>query len=540
MKPISTIRSLALFAAALALWSPRAVLAADPTGGKINHIIILMLENRAFDSYLGQLATKGVYAPCTDDGPTPACGNDAVNGLSCTVDSANNYACTNSNPKGFTGLGTASCAPDSSAGTQTVFHDPSYCTADTNHEWVGTHHEFNECNPTSATGMNDGFYVQNENNGRNTTIDMLTGMLSRSDPTRTLGFYDDTDLPFYYSLAGTFAIGDRYFCSILGPTIPNRMYLMAGTSFGHVHTVPDLLPPPGGNTPTTGNVFKSMNAKGVTWKDYFHDIPQAGLFDVRDALPTHFADINELFLDLASPAETDALGPLAPLPQVSFVDPPFTQPQVVIPDASLNVFSSDEHPPKDIQFGQQLAARVVNAVLSSPHYADTVLFITYDEHGGFYDHVPPPSAPDPNDGILPGDCPASSFGLLAPTGTPLDGVTGPIADQYKANFCKGPEEPALKIPFDHLGIRVPFYVISPYAKRHYVSHTILDHTSLLHFVEERFGLPTLTARDAAANLPLDVFDFSQQNLSPVTLTQPGIPKLDPLLDPHCYEGVELF
>jgi phospholipase C len=119
-------------------------------------------------------------------------------------------------------------------------------------------------------------------------------------------------------------------------------------------------------------------------------------------------------------------------------------------------------------------------------------------------------------------------------------VTAPLADQYKANFCKGAEEAALKIPFNRLGFRVPFYVISPYAKRHYVSHTVLDHTSLLRFVEERFGLGTLTARDAAANIPFDVFDFSNQNLTPVTLTQPGLPKVDPLLDPHCYEGVELF
>ena len=98
----------------------------------------------------------------------------------------------------------------------------------------------------------------------------------------------------------------------------------------------------------------------------------------------------------------------------------------------------------------------------------------------------------------------------------------------------------MKIAYDRLGFRVPFYVVSPYARRHYVSHTVLDHTSLLRFVEERFGMGTLTARDAAANLPLDVFDFGNQNLSAVTLTQPGIPKLDPLLDPHCYEGVEVF
>ena len=527
MKTKNSVRWIAIVAASLSLLFARSLLAADPTGGKINHILILMLENRTFDSYLGQLGNKpGFYKPCKDDSPTPACANDEVNGLDCTVDARNNYTCTNSNPKNFLDPLGPSCTPDETAGIQTVFHDPSYCTADTDHSWVGTHHEFNQCDPAGTVGLSDGFYFQN----RNATDRLMTDGV-RAQPERALGFYDDTDFPFYYSLASTFAIGDRYFCSLLGQTIPNRMYLLAGTSFGHMQTAPDILPPPGGYTPQTGNIFKSLNAKGITWKDYFHDVPQAGVMDNRDATPDHYADINELFIDLATPGETDGLGKLAPLPQVAFIDPPFTQPQVVLPDAYLNVFSSDEHPPKDVQFGQQLAARIVNAVLSSPHYADTVLFITYDEHGGFYDHVAPPAVPDP-DGILPGDCPFPTFGPIVPS--------SPIAVQWKTIFCAQPEEADLKIPYDRLGFRVPFYVVSPYARRHYVSHTVLDHTSLLRFVEERFGLGTLTARDAAANLPLDVFDFGNQNLSPVTLTQPGIPKLDPLLDPHCYEGVEVF
>ena len=540
MNPYSLLRRIAL-ASALVLPLATRSIAADPTGGKINHILILMLENRSFDSYLGQLATKGVYQRPSDTGCDYAsganCTHTEVDGLDCTVDGADNYTCTNSNPKAFTGtVGTSSCMPDSGAGTQLVFHDPSYCTADTNHEWDGTHHEFNQCLPAASVGGNDGFYVQNL-----TAVDRLMTDGLRTHPERTMGFYDNGDVPFYYSLADQFAIGDRYFCSILGPTIPNRMYLMAATSFGHIHTTNDLVPPPGGNTPVTGNIFKSLNAHGITWKDYFHDLPQASIFDVKDASQTHFADINELFVDLATPAETDALGAVAPLPQVALIDPPFTQPQVILPDTNLNFLSGDEHPPKDIQFGQQLAARVVNAVLSSPHYQDTILFITYDEHGGFYDHVPPPAAPDPGDGNLPGACPDSSFGLLAPTGDPLDAVRAPLAAQYKANFCKGSGEPSvLKSPFNRLGIRVPFYVVSPYAKRHYVSHTVLDHTSLLRFVEEKFDLGTLTARDAAANLPTDLFDFSAPNTTPVNLTQPGLPKLDPLLDPHCYEGVEVF
>src|SRR5205814_1898889 len=143
------------------------------------------------------------------------------------------------------------------------------------------HHEFNQCDPTGTVGLQDGFYVQNL---RATDRLMTDGV--RTEARRTLGFYDDTDLAFYYSLADQFAIGDRYFCSLLGPTIPNRMFLIAATAFGHIHTASsnaqsggnDLVPPPGGYTPTTGTIFDRLDASGVTWKDYFHDLPQAGLF----------------------------------------------------------------------------------------------------------------------------------------------------------------------------------------------------------------------------------------------------------------------
>ena len=151
------------------------------------------------------------------------------------------------------------------------------------------------------------------------------------------------------------------------------------------------------------------------------------------------------------------------LPQVSFIDPLFT--------GDKNV-ENDEHPPSNVQVGQRFVYKIVNHLTKSPSWHDSVLFVTYDEHGGFYDHVAPPAAVPP-DGIAP---------MLQPGDT----VAG----------------------FDNLGIRVPTVVVSPFSKPHYVSHTVYDHTSILRFIEKRFNLPTLTARDAAANDMLDMFLFN--------------------------------
>jgi phospholipase C len=162
------------------------------------------------------------------------------------------------------------------------------------------------------------------------------------------------------------------------------------------------------------------------------------------------------------------------LPQVSYVDPIFI--------ASANT-ENDEHPPSNIQVGQQFSSNVVNALMQSPNWSSSALFLTYDENGGFYDHVPPPAAVTPDDippMLQPGDAPGA---------------------------------------FDRLGFRVPVSVVSPYSKAHYVSHITYDHTSTLKFIETRFGLPPLTRRDAAAADMTDFFDFSHQSFA----TPPTLP-----------------
>jgi phospholipase C len=150
------------------------------------------------------------------------------------------------------------------------------------------------------------------------------------------------------------------------------------------------------------------------------------------------------------------------LPQVAFIDPVF---------GGARDVQSDEHPPANVHVGQKFVADVIKALSQSPNWPSSALFLTYDEHGGYYDHVPPPEAMPPDN--------------LPPTGA----TSGTSA------------------AFDRYGIRVPFAAVSPFAKKHFVSHVVYDHTSILRFIETRFGLPALGARDAGADPMLDLFDF---------------------------------
>jgi phospholipase C len=379
----------------------------------IEHIVVLMQENRSFDHYFGHLPGHG-----QDDVDVPPA--------------------STSNPIGAVDAG-------ADAGTTAPwFHQSTYCVADTDHGWPASHGQWN-------SGKNDGFAMTNR-------ID--------SDPSgsRALGYYDETDIPFYYSLASTFAISDRYFCSVLGPTYPNRMYLYAGSSFGIVTTDTNTLAPPG-----VPNLFKTLSEKNVTWKEYKSQIAATLIFPDFASDPAqsaHYVDITEFAKDAAA----------GTLPSVAFVDPIFIEKAYT---------ENDEHPPADIQLGEKFVYDQVQALVHSPEWKSSALFITYDEHGGLYDHVSPPAACAPDD-------------------------TPPRLNPELGNF-------------DRLGFRVPLMVVSPYAKRHFVSHVVHSHTSILRFIEAKFGLPALTNRDANSDALFDVFDFdSPANLDVPILTEPSV------------------
>jgi phospholipase C len=277
-----------------------------------------------------------------------------------------------------------------------------------------------------------------------------------STSAEAMGYLTHRDLPFTVSMAKRFPVADRYFCSVMAQTDPNRRYLIAGTSLGLIDdSFPTALPP-------NGVIFESFNDHGITWKDYYSNLPTLGVFLplLSDpALARGLAPVDQFYADAAS----------GNLPSFSLVEPNYT--------------TQSEENPQDVQFGDQFLGQVVNAVMSGPDWPSTMLIWTYDEHGGYYDHVPPPPA------IPPDDVPPA---LVA--GDPPGG-------------------------FDRYGFRVPAGVVSPYARRDFVSHTVYDHTSILKTVEVKWNLPALTHRDANAN---DLFDMLDLTRRPAFLRPPHL------------------
>jgi phospholipase C len=410
---VDTIRSRVISAVALIVpvlaVSPAVPVRAASDLSQINHVVVLMQENRSDDSYFGRLHFEG--QPKSQPEPPGASNPDPTN------------------PDG----------PPIKA-----FHQTHYCSvSDLNHSWNGVHQEIDG-------GAMDGFTSAN---------------VDPKDPngSRAMGFYDQTDLPFYYTLYKTFATADRYFASVPGPTFPNRFYLLAGTSFGHIQN----------DFPTTATgfdqrtIFNELDEAGVSWKIYSASYPIAFAELFGYVRIHHFANIRPI-----SDYYADAAA--GTLPQVTFIDPLFGGPTNV---------ENDEHPDANVQVGERFVASVIQALLSSPNWSSSAMFLTYDEHGGFYDNVAPPAAVAPDD--------------IAPVLGPGDVQAG----------------------FDMYGVRVPAVVVSPFSRPHSVSHVFNDHTSILRFIETRFSLPALTRRDAAANPMLEFFDFSH----PAFATPPSLP-----------------
>jgi phospholipase C len=388
----------------------------------IQTIVVFMQENRSFDTYYGHL---NKFAGRND------------------VESAPD---TTTNP---TVIGS-----DAGAGAH-YQHAPHRCFIDTNHEWSGSHLEWDN-------GLNDGFYEANQ-----------PPLGAPSDGERALWWYDETDLPFYYKLASTFAIGDHYHCSVLGPTWPNRMYLYSATSFGRTtNEFPDISAYPFPDKDVI--VFDELEKRHVDWNVYSEDLPVPAIV-VGPAIVSRWGRNPAHTMD-----EFFAAAAAGTLPAVSFLDA-----------KNRHEFSNgdDEHPPADVQVGQKLVSDVVHAMFKSPQWPQSALFLTYDEHGGTYDHVPPPAACKPDN-------------------------TAPI---LSAGDPPG--------AFDRYGFRVPLTVVSPYAKKSFVSHVTYDHTSITRFIQTKFKLPALTNRDANADALLDMFDFK----SPPFTAPPDIP--EPTVDP---------
>jgi phospholipase C len=393
----------------------------------IENIVVLMQENRSFDTYMGHLYKyEGVTATDIDSAP----------------DTTTN--------------------PNSMGQPEPYQHAPQLCFADTDHSWHGSHEEWDN-------GKNDGFYVTN--NG--TMLD--DAGLNLLDGDRSLWWYDQTDIPFYYSLYSTFAISDSYFCGLLGPTWPNRMYLYAATSLGETSNVlPDISKYP--TPPSNLVIFDELAQRGVSFGLFTESSPGVSVI-LGAAVAYRYGSLKPV----SSVTDFLAKAKAGTMPQVSFLDPNLV---------NEGPGDDDEHPPAQIQVGEDFVWKIVNAITTSPQWAHTALFITYDEHGGEYDHVPPPDACAP-DAIAP---------ILYGT-----------ADQMTPG------------DFKRYGFRVPIIAISPYSKKGYVSHTVYSHTSITRFIEAKFKIPALTARDANADPFSDMFDWtSPPFVKPPTFPEPTV------------------
>src|SRR5215471_17403211 len=264
---------------------------------KVQHVVVIMQENHSFDNYFGALPyTPGspYHTPRSDDWGEgnrgcPEGDHKCVDGLTCHTDKSGEFTCVNHNR-------------DDGATIVFAFHDPRRCVApDLDHGWASTHREvnFNGPNDTLFQGPMDGFVRINDQ-----TEQIDQGVEHATDD-QTMAFYNQNEIPFYYDLAQKFALNDRYFASVLGPTFPNRSYLIAATSFGHL-TTSETIPPSGGYQPITGTIYDLLDQNGITWTDYFSDLPYSFIFQTPSA---HQKSVSSFAADAAAGA----------LPAVAFV-----------------------------------------------------------------------------------------------------------------------------------------------------------------------------------------------------------------------------
>jgi len=389
----------------------------------IDHVVVLMMENHSYDDMFGMLRRGDGYTLDAKGRPTA------------------------SNPY-----------PDGSI--QHAFHMPTTCQlpGTPSQEWLASHNAHNN-------GANDGFVSTPISSG---TSEIVGGV--------AMGYWTGDDLPFTYSLASKFPIGDRFFCSLLGQTDPNRRYLIAGTSAGMTDDIGEglgnALPDASLPLPANGTIFNQLDLHGITWTNYVTSYPLGAtpnLFPTTDAVTEilHYKPFSQFFDDAAAGA----------LPAFTLLDEDYS--------------AQSQENPQNIVVGEAMMAQVVEALGASPLWGQTLLIINWDEHGGYYDHVPPPPALVPD--LIP-----------------------PIV-QLGESWYDG---------FARYGFRVPSVVVSPYAKRDHVSHVVYDHTSILALIERKWNLPALTYRDANAN---DLTDFL--DLKALARQDPTFPKLPRLAAP---------
>lgn len=453
----------------------------------LNHIILFAQENRSLDHYFGYMraywAANGIPDQSFDGLPqfNPATGIAPLQGPAPTEP-----GCDPTNPNGPTW-----CTPDTN-NPVTSFHMQSICTEELSPFWNESHQDWNAgfSYPNSINPLFNGFIESAGNDARQyyLPVNDINGL-------RTMGYFDDSDLNYYYFMASKFATSDRWFSPVMTRTQLNRMYMMAATSQGYAYPIGTNSFDQSQISATT--IFEELQNAGLPWKIYVNDDSTncAGMTgDQQSAcLLEGYSYLNsftyeETILNSAG-GNPDLLQNIVPLTQFTTDAQNGTLPAVALiePASSQEL---DEHPsdndayPVSIQAGAAYAAGLINTLMASPSWKDSALILTYDEFGGFYDHVSPQPAAVPDQYAYPVD--------LQPN-----------------DMCDGANQSSGVCSFGMTGYRVPMIVISPFSKANYVSHTVYDTTAVLTLIEKRFGLAPLTNRDKSqADMSTDFFDFT--------------------------------
>ena len=422
----------------------------------VNHIIFMMQENRSLDAYFGKL-------------------NDfrASQGLGRDLDA----------------LDTAFTNPADDGDNISNYHLTTSCIYNTSAAWLVSHGDANRFSPSDGNPILIDGYVHT-----------ASGIAQQPPPdgnpdtkgARSMGFYNQSDLPSPYFFATQFATSDRWYAPAPVQTEVVRLYSMAATSQGFTK------PPQDSNaTLTATTIFQLLDQAGISWKIYSVDKdPNTGkqitflnfFQPYGSTKQDHVFPISQYFTDVAN----------GTLPQFSYIEPGFLS-------------GRDEHPgaTNNIQTGAQFMQSILNAFISSPSYNDSIFIETFDEGGGLFDHVGPMIDGQPIQELST----SGSVQAVATGKYPADAVTQHVPNPDGIP----PRDLTASDPqgnFTRTGFRVPLIIVSPFARPHYVSHTPMDYTAVLKLVEKRFNLPNLTQRDAAQPDMAEFFDFTGPNKTP--------------------------
>ena len=490
----------------------------------IDHVVFMLQENHTFDNYFGLL---NPYRQANG-------WNKGDDGQIYNVDGIDDKLTTISNQ-------------DSEGDVYQPFKFKTTCIDDETSSWLASYGDVNVGDRSAQRAIQMNGFVSNaegfakycaQSGSCSGTFTDLTGK-------RAMGYYDQGFLNYYYYMASQFALSDRWFSPVASKSIPNRIATFTGG------TTQGLVNDPGNDDHLEqldiNNIFQELDAANVSWKIYY-TVTNGFCLNEDDcnsgnaAYPaTTFSSLQYSYHLLhGNSASNPCNPPTLPSSVVgdasnSFcIDPnhiaPLNDPKygyfADLTNGTLPSFAfieagyghNDEHPGSEgnILVGQAQVAKIINALMTSSSWKDSVFFLSYDEGGGPYDHVPPVPGhsndfTDPSLGTIPD---ISSIAVNPDTYNPCvptGGTATTHCDLSSSDPGANPNDAAAQQGFaTQLGFRVPDMVISPFTKRHYVSHIPMDHTAVIKFVESRFigGDAHLTARDAAQPNLLDFFDFS--------------------------------